>query len=90
MARSGCSRWYLGTVPTYSLVYGAFATVPIFLVWIYIGWVIVLLGAVIAAYCPACWPASAGPAARRLAHSSSRSRCCATLRRARRRRGDAG
>jgi membrane protein len=44
--------WYIGQVPTYSMVYGAFATVPILLVWIYIAWVIVLLGAVIAAYLP--------------------------------------
>ncbi|HEX3139122.1 MAG TPA: YihY family inner membrane protein [Rhizobacter sp.] len=44
--------WYLSTVPTYSTVYGAFATVPILLIWIYLGWVIVLLGAVIAAYAP--------------------------------------
>jgi len=43
---------YLGKVPTYSVVYGAFATLPILLVWIYVGWVIVLLGAVIAAYLP--------------------------------------
>jgi len=44
--------WYLRQMPSYSMVYGAFATVPIFLVWIYLGWVIVLLGAVIAAYAP--------------------------------------
>jgi membrane protein len=44
--------WYLNAVPTYSVVYGAFATGPIFLLWIYLGWVIVLLGAVIAAYAP--------------------------------------
>jgi membrane protein len=44
--------WYVKQVPTFSVVYGAFATVPIFLVWIYLGWVIVLLGAVIAAYAP--------------------------------------
>ncbi len=43
---------YLGAVPTYSAVYGAFATVPIFLLWMYIAWVIVLLGAVVAAYLP--------------------------------------
>jgi membrane protein len=44
--------WYVGSMPTYSAVYGAFAAVPIFLLWIYLGWVIVLWGAVIAAYAP--------------------------------------
>jgi membrane protein len=58
--------WYLVQVPTYAVVYGAFATVPIFLIWIYVSWVIVLLGAVIAAYAPTLqmralrWPAGAG------------------------------
>lgn len=60
--------WYLQTVPTYTVIYGALATVPIFLIWIYLAWVIVLLGAVIAAYAPslqmrvARWPD--GPGAR--------------------------
>lgn len=60
--------WYLAQVPTYSVLYGAFATVPIFLIWLYLGWVIVLLGAVIAAYAPSLqmrvmrWPD--GPGAR--------------------------
>ena len=44
--------WYLGLVPTYSLVYGTFATVPILLVWIYIAWLTVLFGAVVTAYMP--------------------------------------
>jgi membrane protein len=44
--------WYLRSVPTFSAVYGAFATVPILLLWIYIAWLIVLFGAVIAAYLP--------------------------------------
>jgi len=44
--------WYIRLVPSYAMVYGAFASLPIFLVWIYLGWVIVLLGAVIAAYAP--------------------------------------
>ena len=44
--------WYIAKVPTYSVVYGAFATVPILLVWIYTAWVVVLLGAVVAAYLP--------------------------------------
>ena len=43
---------YLGAVPSYSLIYGAFATVPIFLTWIYTAWLIVLSGAVVAAYLP--------------------------------------
>ena len=44
--------WYLSSVPTYSVVYGTFASVPILLVWIYLAWVIVLLGAVVTAYLP--------------------------------------
>ena len=44
--------WYVRQVPTFALVYGAFATVPILLVWIYVSWVLVLLGAVVAAYAP--------------------------------------
>jgi membrane protein len=44
--------WYLAEVPTYSVVYGTFATLPILLVWMYLAWVIVLLGAVVAAYLP--------------------------------------
>lgn len=44
--------YYLSLVPTYSVMYGAFATVPILLVWTYVAWLIVLFGAVIAAYLP--------------------------------------
>ncbi len=51
LAKNGLG-WYVASVPTYSAVYGAFATVPILLLWIYLGWVIMLLGAVIAAYAP--------------------------------------
>jgi membrane protein len=43
---------YLGKVPVYATVYGAFAAFPIFLVWIYMSWLIVLAGAVVAAYAP--------------------------------------
>jgi membrane protein len=43
---------YLQQVPTYALIYGAFATIPIFLVWLYVSWVVVLAGAVFTAMLP--------------------------------------
>lgn len=41
--------YYVSRFPTYELVYGAFASVPIFLMWIYLSWLTILFGAVIAA-----------------------------------------
>lgn len=43
---------YLASVPTYSVIYGTFATLPILLIWVYVAWVIFLLGAVVTAYLP--------------------------------------
>lgn len=51
LAKAGLSA-YLQRVPIYTTIYGAFATVPILLLWMYLGWVIVLMGAVMAAYAP--------------------------------------
>lgn len=51
LAKKGLA-FYLMKVPTYSVVYGAFATLPILLIWIYMAWIIVLWGAVVAAYLP--------------------------------------
>jgi membrane protein len=43
---------YLAEMPTYSAIYGAFSAVPSLLVWIYVAWVVVLLGAVMTASLP--------------------------------------
>ena len=44
--------FYISHFPTYKLVYGAFASVPIFLMWIYLSWLTILLGALIASSLP--------------------------------------
>jgi len=43
---------YIGATSFYSTVYGALAVIPIFLLWMYIAWMAVLLGAVVAAALP--------------------------------------
>jgi membrane protein len=43
---------YITHFPTHKVVYGAFASVPIFLLWIYLSWLVVLSGAVVAAVMP--------------------------------------
>jgi membrane protein len=44
--------FYLGMLTGYQTVYGALATLPIFLVWMYLGWLVVLIGAEITASLP--------------------------------------
>lgn len=45
--------YYLSRFPSYTIIYGAFAILPIFLLWIYLSWLAVLSGATIAATLPA-------------------------------------
>jgi membrane protein len=41
--------YYVTTFPTYQTIYGAVAIVPIFLLWMYLTWIVILLGAQVAA-----------------------------------------
>ncbi len=41
--------FYVSHFPTYRLVYGAFASLPVFLMWIYFSWLAILTGALITA-----------------------------------------
>lgn len=44
---------YIAKFPTYTLIYGAFAAFPLFLLWLYVSWVVVLFGATLTAVLPA-------------------------------------
>ncbi|NYT23618.1 YihY family inner membrane protein [Alcaligenaceae bacterium] len=45
--------YYLSRFPSYTIIYGAFATIPIFLLWVYLSWLVILLGATVTALLPA-------------------------------------
>lgn len=41
--------FYLGTITSYEQVYGALAVIPVFMLWVYLSWLVVLLGASVCA-----------------------------------------
>jgi len=43
---------FISQVPTYSKIYGALAALPLFLLWIYVSWLITLVGALLTAALP--------------------------------------
>jgi orotidine-5'-phosphate decarboxylase len=43
---------YIRYFPTYTMIYGTFAVIPIFLLWVYVSWVVVVIGATITAVLP--------------------------------------
>jgi membrane protein len=51
---------YVSSMTSYQAVYGAVAAVPVFLIWVYLNWVVVMAGAVITAALPDWRYASAG------------------------------
>ncbi len=44
--------YYVSQVSTYTMIYGAFAALPVFLIWVYLSWLSVLFGAIVAANLP--------------------------------------
>lgn len=46
---------FMGSGSSYQTIYGAVAAVPLFLVWVYFSWMVIIMGAVLAAAFPDWW-----------------------------------
>lgn len=44
---------YVVKLPNYAMIYGAFAALPTFLIWLYLSWSVILIGALVTAELPA-------------------------------------
>ncbi len=44
--------WFVFSAASYQAVYGAVAALPVFLIWIYLSWVVILVGAIVTATLP--------------------------------------
>jgi len=44
--------FYVSQISTYTTIYGAFAAIPVFLIWVYLSWLSILFGAIVAANLP--------------------------------------
>ncbi len=42
-----CFAWYIRSIPTYNAIYGTLAVIPLFMIWIYFFWCIVIYGALV-------------------------------------------
>lgn len=40
-----CFTWYIAKNSFYNIIYGAYTAIPLFLLWLFIAWIIILLGA---------------------------------------------